>query len=69
VSEEIGKLNHTCLRSSVSQAWQDFQENESFSPFSARDGLQVHRPSWIWATSLRYILLNKFVAHLVTKKD
>jgi hypothetical protein len=23
---------------------------------------QVRRPSWIWATSLCYILLNKFVA-------
>jgi hypothetical protein len=35
---------------------------QSFSPFSARDGRQVCRPSWIWATSLCYILLNKFVA-------
>jgi hypothetical protein len=35
---------------------------QSFSPFLARDGRQVHRPSWIWATSLCYILLNKFVA-------
>jgi hypothetical protein len=35
---------------------------QSFSPFSARDGQQVHRPSWIWATSLCCILLNKFVA-------
>jgi hypothetical protein len=34
---------------------------QSFSPFSAQDGRQV-RPSWIWATSLCYILLNKFVA-------
>jgi hypothetical protein len=34
---------------------------QSFSPFSARDGRQVCRPSWIWATSLCYILLNKFV--------
>jgi hypothetical protein len=52
---------------------------QSFSPFSARDGRQVRRPSWIWATSLCYILLNKFVAlvgsgnelvtHLMTKKD
>jgi hypothetical protein len=35
---------------------------QSFSPFLAQDGRQVHRPSWIWATSLCYILLNKFVA-------
>jgi hypothetical protein len=35
---------------------------QSFSPFLARDGQQVCRPSWIWATSLCYILLNKFVA-------
>jgi hypothetical protein len=35
---------------------------QSFSLFSARDGRQVRRPSWIWATSLCYILLNKFVA-------
>jgi hypothetical protein len=35
---------------------------QSFSPFLARDGRQVCRPSWIWATSLCYILLNKFVA-------
>jgi hypothetical protein len=35
---------------------------QSFSPFSAWDGWQVRRPSWIWATSLCYILLNKFVA-------
>jgi hypothetical protein len=35
---------------------------KSFCPFSAWDGQQVCRPSWIWATSLCYILLNKFVA-------
>jgi hypothetical protein len=35
---------------------------QSFSPFLARDGQQVHCPRWIWATSLCYILLNKFVA-------
>jgi hypothetical protein len=35
---------------------------QSFSPFLARDGRQVCRPSWIWATSLCYILLYKFVA-------
>jgi hypothetical protein len=35
---------------------------QSFSPFSAGDGRQVCRPSWIWATSLCYILLNKLVA-------
>jgi hypothetical protein len=35
---------------------------QSFSPFLAQDGRQVCRPSWIWATSLCYILLNKFVA-------
>jgi hypothetical protein len=35
---------------------------QSFSPFLAGDGQQVCRPSWIWATSLCYILLNKFVA-------
>jgi hypothetical protein len=35
---------------------------QSFSPFLARDGRQVRCPSWIWATSLCYILLNKFVA-------
>jgi hypothetical protein len=35
---------------------------QSFSPFLARDGRQVRRPSWIWATSLCYILLNKLVA-------
>jgi hypothetical protein len=35
---------------------------QSFSPFLARDGRQVCCPSWIWATSLCYILLNKFVA-------
>jgi hypothetical protein len=34
---------------------------QSFSSFSAQDGRQVHRHSWIWATSLCYILLNKFV--------
>jgi hypothetical protein len=34
---------------------------QSFSPFSARDGQQVRCPSWIWAASLCYILLNKFV--------
>jgi hypothetical protein len=38
----------------------------SFSPFllttSFLDGRQVRRPSWIWATSLCYILLNKLVA-------
>jgi hypothetical protein len=34
---------------------------QSFSPFLAQDGQQVCRPSWIWATSLCYILLNKFV--------
>jgi hypothetical protein len=34
---------------------------QSFSPFSARDGRQVRRPSWIWATILCYILLNKLV--------
>jgi hypothetical protein len=34
----------------------------SFSPFLAQDGRQVCHPSWIWATSLCYILLNKFVA-------
>jgi hypothetical protein len=28
----------------------------------ARVGRQVRRPSWIWATSICYILLNKFVA-------
>jgi hypothetical protein len=28
----------------------------------AQDGRQVRRPSWIWVTSLCYILLNKFVA-------
>jgi hypothetical protein len=28
----------------------------------ARDGQQVCCPSWIWVTSLCYILLNKFVA-------
>jgi hypothetical protein len=35
---------------------------QSFSPFLAGDGWQVRRPSWIWATSLCYILLNKLVA-------
>jgi hypothetical protein len=35
---------------------------QSFSPFLAQDGRQVCRPSWIRATSLCYILLNKFVA-------
>jgi hypothetical protein len=35
---------------------------QSFSPFLAQDGRQVRCPSWIWATSLCYILLNKFVA-------
>jgi hypothetical protein len=35
---------------------------QSFSPFSAQDGWQVCCPSWIWVTSLCYILLNKFVA-------
>jgi hypothetical protein len=35
---------------------------QSFSPFLARVGRQVCCPSWIWATSLCYILLNKFVA-------
>jgi hypothetical protein len=35
---------------------------QSFSPFSARDGRQVCRPSWIWEISLCYFLLNKFVA-------
>jgi hypothetical protein len=35
---------------------------QSFSPFLARDGRQVCHPSWIWASSLCYILLNKFVA-------
>jgi hypothetical protein len=35
---------------------------QSFSPFLAQDGQQVCHPSWIWATSLCYILLNKFVA-------
>jgi hypothetical protein len=35
---------------------------QSFCPFLARDGRQVRCPSWIWATSLCYILLNKFVA-------
>jgi hypothetical protein len=34
---------------------------QSFSPFLAQDGWQVCRPSWIWATSLCYVLLNKFV--------
>jgi hypothetical protein len=34
---------------------------QSFSPFLAQDGRQVCRPSWIWATSLCYILLNKFI--------
>jgi hypothetical protein len=42
-----------CLRALLAQ---------SFSPFLAQDGRQVRRPSWIWATSLCYILLNKFVA-------
>jgi hypothetical protein len=35
---------------------------QSFSPFLAQDGRQVCCPSWIWATSLCYILLYKFVA-------
>jgi hypothetical protein len=35
---------------------------QSCSPFLAGDGWQVRRPSWIWATSLCYILLNKLVA-------
>jgi hypothetical protein len=30
--------------------------------FLARDGRQIRCPSWIWATSLCYMLLNKFVA-------
>jgi hypothetical protein len=34
---------------------------QSFSPFLAQDGRQVCCPSWIWVTSLSYILLNKFV--------
>jgi hypothetical protein len=41
---------------------QAFRIAQSFSPLWARDGRQVHRPIWIWATSLCYILLNKFVA-------
>jgi hypothetical protein len=39
-----------------------FSLAQSFSPFLAQDGRQVRRPSWIWATNLCYILLNKFVA-------
>jgi hypothetical protein len=35
---------------------------QSFSTFLEQDGWQVRRPSWIWVTSLCYILLNKFVA-------
>jgi hypothetical protein len=35
-------------------AYQNLEEPvaQSFSPFSAGDGRQVHRPSWIWATNL-----------------
>jgi hypothetical protein len=40
----------------------DKKMTKKLGSFSARDGRQVRRPSWIWATSLCYILLNKFVA-------
>jgi hypothetical protein len=52
---ELRKENYSCLVMELSLA-------QSFSPFSAQDGRQVCRPSWIWATSLCYILLNKLVA-------
>jgi hypothetical protein len=57
-----GSLNYFFMYSQIMDFKLMFLIAQSFSPFSARDGRQVTRPSWIWATSLCYILLNKFVA-------